>query len=88
MNTRKITAHLHSADILIIGFATLLTAINLVFAFRIHGWWRLIIINCSATVLICLLGYARHVTGSKVLAFIHDWYVPPMVFVFSKNSTS
>jgi hypothetical protein len=85
MNIRRITGYLHSADILIIGFATILTVVNLAFAFRIPQWWHLVIINCSGIALICLLGYARHVTGSKILAFIHDWYVPPMVFFSFKE---
>jgi PAP2 superfamily len=85
MNIRKITANLHSADILIIGFAAVLTAVNLVFAFRIPSWWRLVLINCGTVALICLLGYARNATGSRVLAFVHDWYVPPMVFFSFKE---
>jgi membrane-associated phospholipid phosphatase len=85
MDIRKITVHLHAADILIIGFATVLTLINLAFAFRIPHWWLMVLINCTATVLICLLAIQRHRTGSKILQYIHEWYHAPVVFFSFKE---
>jgi len=32
-----------------------------------------------------VLGWARHTTGSKVLAVIHDWHVAPTVFFTFKE---
>ena len=85
MNPRKITAHLHSADILIITFFGLLSILNLVFASRIPYWWLMITINLAVISLICLLGWARHTTGSKLLAIVHDWHVAPTVFFTFKE---
>jgi membrane-associated phospholipid phosphatase len=82
---RKITRYLHTTDILLIAFATLLTFINIVFSSRIAVWKTLIAINCVGTVLICLLGYARNRTGGKILGYVHDWYVPPVVFISFKE---
>ncbi len=82
---RQLTACLHSTDILMIAFAGVLSLINLVFSFRIPHWWLMIIINCAATAAICFLGYARRVTGSRLLRYIHDWYVPPAVFLWFKE---
>ena len=85
MNLRKMTVHLHSADLLIIGFFAFLSVVNIVFASRIPYWWLMILINASAVGAICLLGWARHATGSRVLAFIHDWHVAPTVFFTFKE---
>ncbi|MBI4535433.1 MAG: hypothetical protein HY708_04085, partial [Ignavibacteriae bacterium] len=85
MNIRKITVYLHSADMLVIGFAAILSVINLIFAGRIPYWWKLITLNCSISILICLLAYVRHVTGSTILRYIHDWYVAPVTFLSFKE---
>ena len=45
MPLRKLTSNLHTADILIIAFATILSIINVVFAPRISHWWILVLIN-------------------------------------------
>ncbi len=85
MNIRRITVHLHSADVLIIGFLSLLSLINLSFASLIPRWWLMILINGSAAAAICLLGWARHATGSRILAVVHDWHVAPTVFFTFKE---
>jgi membrane-associated phospholipid phosphatase len=85
MNIRDLTAKLHAADILIIGFAGILTLINIIFAWKIPDWWVLVIINCVVTVLICVLGIERHRTGSRVLRAIHEWYHAPIVFFSFKE---
>ena len=85
MNIRRLTQYLHSADILVIGFLTLLTVLNLVFASRIPHWWVMIIINFAVTGFVCWLGFARHSCGSKLIRVIHDWYVAPTVFFSFKE---
>jgi membrane-associated phospholipid phosphatase len=85
MDVRKITRYLHTSDLLLIGFAGLLSVLNIIFSGRIPYWGRMVVINCCATVAICLLGYFRHVGGSKVVRYIHDWYVPPIVFFSFKE---
>ncbi len=85
MNIRKLTSSLHSADLLIIGFASLLTVLNLVFSSRIPCWGLLIAINFAATGLVFVLAYARHRTGWRLLRYVHDWYVAPTVFFSFKE---
>ena len=85
MNIRKVSVYLHSADVLIIGFFAFLSVVNVCFACRIPHWWLMIVINTAASAAICLLGWARHATGSRVLAVIHDWHVAPTVFFTFKE---
>ncbi len=85
MTLRKLTSNLHSADILIIAFATILSIINLAFAARIPNWWVLVLINCGVSAAILVLGYWRHSCGSKLIRIVHDWYVPPAVFLSFKE---
>jgi len=85
MNIRRITVNLHSADVIIIGFFAFLSLVNLVFAFRIPYWWLMILINAAVAAAICALGWARHTTGSRVLAVIQDWHVAPTVFFTFKE---
>jgi membrane-associated phospholipid phosphatase len=85
MNIRKLTVHLHTADFLVIALGLILSLINLVFATRIPIWWQLIVVNCVVSALICWLGYERHATGSKLLRFIHNWYVAPVAFFSFKE---
>jgi membrane-associated phospholipid phosphatase len=85
MNIRRVTVRLHSADVLIIGFLTFLSVVNLCFALRIPHWWLMILINTAASAAICVLGWVRHSTGSRVLAVIHDWHVAPTVFFTFKE---
>jgi len=85
MTVRKFTTCLHSADVLVIGFFAILSLINIVFALRIPYWWQIILINCTASALICWLGYARARTGWRFLRDIHEWYVAPLVFLSFKE---
>ncbi len=85
MNLRRVTAHLNAADVLVIGFFAFLSAVNIVFAFRIPHWWLMILINAAVVAAICILGWARHTTGWKVLALIQDWHVAPTVFFSFKE---
>ncbi len=82
---RGVTQYLHSADILMIGFVTILSAIDIVFAGRIPLWWLMVAVNIVLTGFIIWLGFARHSCGYKVLRYVHDWYVAPMVFVSFKE---
>lgn len=85
MRLTRVTTLLHNADLLIIGFALILSLINIIFAARIPTWWILILINIAVSGLICLLGFERHRTGSRVLRMIHEWYHAPVVFLSFKE---
>jgi len=85
MDVRKITSTLHTADILVIGFGAVLSGINLLFADRIEQWRFLVLININVSLLVCLLGYARHYSNSRIIRFVHDWYVAAIVFLSFKE---
>jgi membrane-associated phospholipid phosphatase len=85
MTLRSLTSKLHTADVLMIGFGAVLSLINLVFACRIPHWWLFILINCSVTLTIVMLAYFRHATTSRLLNYLHDWYVAPTVFFTFKE---
>jgi len=85
MKVRTITTYLNATDILVILFAVILSLINVAFSSRIPHWWLLVLINVAASVLICLLGYVRHITGSKAIRLLHDWYVAPITFLSFKE---
>ncbi len=82
---RKLVSNLHSSDVLVIAFATLLSVINILFSSSIPHWRELVLINCSVCCGVLLLGYARAATLSKIVRVIHDWYLPPMVFFSFKE---
>lgn len=85
MNIRRLTVHLHSADVLIIIFFSLLSVLNVLFSARIPFWWLMVLINVAVISLICLLGWARHTSGNRLLALVHDWHVAPTVFFTFKE---
>lgn len=85
MNIRKLTVNLHSADILVIAFGIVISAVNMIWAVRIPSWWLLILINGGLAGLICLLAYYRHHSNSRVLRYVHDWYVAPVTFFWFKE---
>ena len=81
----RITSAFHSADILVIGFALILTAVSIAFSYRIPAWSTLVVINIGAILLICALGILRQRSGSRFLRAIHNWYVAPIVFFSFKE---
>jgi membrane-associated phospholipid phosphatase len=85
MNIRTITQDLHSADVLVIGFAILLSIINLLFAAWIHHWWVMILVNVGVVALIFWLAHFRHHSESDLLRALHDWYVVLLVFLSFKE---
>ena len=85
MKIRAVTSHMHTADLLLIGFGSLLSLLNLIFFFRIPNWWLMILINVGVSLAIVLLAYLRHVTGWRSIRYIHDWYVAPTVFFTFKE---
>ncbi len=85
MNFRKLFNTLHSADLVIIAFFGLLSLLNGIFADRIPGWWVMILINIVLITGICFLALARASSNLKLLAYLHDWYVAPLVFFTFKE---
>jgi membrane-associated phospholipid phosphatase len=85
MPRHGLTSKLHATDVLIISFFGFLTGLNLLFASRIPHWHLLVGINIGVVTCILALAVARHATGSRILAFAHDWYVAPMVFFSFKE---
>jgi len=85
MNFRKLFNALHSADVVIIAFFGLLSLLNGIFAGRIPGWWVMILINIVLIAGICFLALARAASHTKLLAYLHDWYVAPLVFFTFKE---
>jgi membrane-associated phospholipid phosphatase len=85
MNLRGILSRLNSTDVVIIGFFSLLSIINVVFAASIPNWWVMVLINLAVIGMIMTFGWARARTGSKVIALIHDWHVAPTVFFSFKE---
>ncbi len=85
LRIRRVSQYLHSADILMIGFVSALSVINIVFSSRVPRWETLVLLNVALTAFIIWLGFARHRCGYRILRYIHDWYVAPMVFVSFKE---
>ncbi len=85
VDIRNHTRWLHTSDILVIGFLSLLTALNLVFSTRIPHWGIMVFVNLAIIGFISWLGFARHHCGSRVIRVIHDWYVAPLVFFSFKE---
>jgi membrane-associated phospholipid phosphatase len=70
---RRFTESLSSADILFISFWGLLSLICAFFHVRIPLWRLIIAANIAAGLLLTVLAFASHTTGSKPLRWIHDW---------------
>jgi membrane-associated phospholipid phosphatase len=85
MSLRSLVRTLHSTDAVIVSFFLMLTALNLVFAGRIPGWWIMVIVNLLVIGGIFLVAGARASSDSRVLAVVHDWYVAPLVFFTFKE---
>ena len=85
LNFRNITTTLHTADVLVIGFGLVLSCVNIIFSELISNWPMLVLINTGVGVAVCLLAYLRHHSSSKVLKFLHDWYVALIVFLSFKE---
>ncbi len=85
MKFRTLLRAFHSADVVIITFFFLLSLLSVIFAGRIPGWWILVMINGVIITGICLLALARASSPQKILAYIHDWYVAPLVFFTFKE---
>jgi membrane-associated phospholipid phosphatase len=81
----RITRCLHTSDVLVIGFATILSLLNCVFAARVTVWRQLAGINTAVSAVIVLLAWTRHRTGNPLLRLLHDWYIPPVVFLSFKE---
>lgn len=85
MKLRSLAANLHSADVLVIAFAMLLSVINVLFSARIPMWWSLTAINLLTIISVLVLAYLRQTTGSRFVRYVHDWYVAPVVFFSFKE---
>jgi len=85
MNYRKLFNALHAADVVIIAYFGLLTLLNIIFAGRIAWWWVMVLINIALITGICFLARARASSHMKLLRYLHDWYVAPLVFFTFKE---
>jgi membrane-associated phospholipid phosphatase len=85
MNARNILRCLHSTDLVIIAFFALLIMLNILFAGRITGWWIMVLINLVIITGVGMLAVAHASSRLKILAYVHDWYVAPLVFFTFKE---
>lgn len=85
MSSRNVLRALHSTDVVVIAFFTLLIVLNIIFAGRITGWWVMVLIDLVIIGGIIMLAVARASSQLKSLAYIHDWYVAPLVFFTFKE---
>jgi len=69
----KLTASLHSTDLLFIAFWSLLSLICLALHASIALWWLIISVNAAAIMALIALACASQRTGSRVLRCVHDW---------------
>jgi membrane-associated phospholipid phosphatase len=69
----KLTASLHSTDVLFLVFWGFLSLICLVLHTWVALWWLIISANAAASMVLVVLAYASQRTGSKVLRWVHDW---------------
>ena len=85
MKRSPIRSSLHATDILLIGFAGLLSLLNIVFAFRIPHWWLMILINAGVSLTILGIAAVHQRTQSRLMRYVHEWYVAPTVFFTFKE---
>jgi membrane-associated phospholipid phosphatase len=74
-----------AVDILIIGYALFLTAVNLIFMDRVENWSTHVTLNIISIILVSVLAYFDDKRDNVFLQQIHYWYIVPLIFLSFKE---
>lgn len=80
MNVKRIFSYLRTLDVVTIIFTTSLSVVNIVFSSRIPSWRILVLVNTVFTIVLVFIAYRAETGKNRVLSFIHDWYIVPIIF--------
>jgi membrane-associated phospholipid phosphatase len=84
-NLRNLFVSLHSIDRLLLAFWCLLSFICLILHARIPSWRLIIAVNIVAGFITCALARAAQSIDLKLLRWMHDWAVFPLVIFTFKE---
>ncbi len=82
---KELLQDLTASDIIVIGFGLFLSLLNLIFLFKIEGWYVNILINFGFTAFIFALAYMHKATGKMFWEQFHYWYLVPTIFFSFKE---
>ncbi|MEE9288905.1 MAG: phosphatase PAP2 family protein [Bacteroidota bacterium] len=80
MYLKHICSYLRTSDFVTIIFVTSLSFVNVIFSSKILFWWILVLVNTAFTVGLFVVAYYDGKRYSRLLRFIHDWYIIPIIF--------
>lgn len=76
---------LNPTDFVVLVFYVFLTLLNLVYFKRVEQWYLLILANFFLITFIFVVSYYDEIMKSKLLRFIHNWYLIPLIFITFKE---
>jgi len=76
---------LRPVDVLIISYAFILTAVNLLYIDKVDNWVTHVILNTVVIFLVFLLAYFDDKKNNILLEQIHYWYIVPLIFLSFKE---
>lgn len=76
---------LRPVDVLIICYALLLTAANLIYIDKVDNWVTHVILNTVVIILVSVLAYFDDKKDNILLEQIHYWYIVPLIFLSFKE---
>lgn len=85
MQIQRLFRHFHAADVVIVCFGGVLTLLSMVFASRVPHWRVLSLLNCVLLAAVWAVARADAATGTRILRFIHNWYVAPAIILYYKE---
>ncbi|NOX19326.1 MAG: phosphatase PAP2 family protein [Chlorobi bacterium] len=76
---------LNPTDFVVLVFYVFLSLLNLVYYHRVEQWYLLILANVFLIAFIFIVSYYDERLNSKLLRFIHNWYLIPLIFITFKE---
>lgn len=84
-NLYSLLKKLNPLDFIVIVFVIFLTGLNLYYYTRISHWHLLVLVNLTVIILIFVAAYYNQKQESRLIAFIHRWYIVPLLFLTFKE---
>ncbi len=84
-NIRNYLLNLYATDLIVIGFATFLTFLNIIFCSKIDRWALHVFANTAITFIIFAIAHYDKKKSGLLLEQLHYWYVVPLIFLTFKE---
>lgn len=82
---KSLINNLNPIDLIVVVFYLLLSVINVIFHYRIEGWFTFVLLNFLLIFFVFALAWLDEKNGKVIISQLRYWYLVPLIFITFKE---